>query len=195
MCCKVDAGSNTHLWHARRQNTHQKRHRGAHVAAAKGTCDERRYAETIEGNKDARGNNGFRGERGAYAVMEGGRIGMKICSHFRGKSSCRRPNTQEERRLGDAEVTMTRRSMRRPWGRVRSTRRQETTAIKMQTSPCITDIKRCTGTFSIKSCTLLSARPPLKLLIHGTEIRPLPLSQEGRSIPSVIARCMSHDLE
>lgn len=52
--------------------------------------------------------------QGTYAVIDGGRIGIKICSHFKGKSSWSSPNTQEERRLGDVEVTMTRRSIRSP---------------------------------------------------------------------------------
>ncbi len=41
-------------------------------------------------------------------------MGMKMCSHFKGKRICRRPKTQEERRLGEVDVTITRRSMSSP---------------------------------------------------------------------------------
>jgi len=116
-----------------------------------------------------------------------------------GKRSWRRPNTQEERRLGEVEVTMTRRSMSRPgeWGeRLHGGGRGGDARYLRERAlpPCMTDIKRCTGTFSIKSCTRLSARPPLKLLIHGTVMRTRPCSHDGRSIPSVTASCMFHDL-
>ena len=55
------------------------------------------------------------GKGGAtHAVIDGGSTGMNMCCHFRGNSSWSSPKTQDDNRLGDVDVTMTRRSMRRP---------------------------------------------------------------------------------
>ncbi len=124
-CEKMCIGGSGHLRHAGRQYADKERHGGAHVTEPKTSMRSEGEEAAVLRSKDGTEawlqtgrrcgvGGGGAGGGGTHAVIEGGRIGMKMCSHLRGKRSWRRPNTQEERRLGEVEVTMTRRSMSRP---------------------------------------------------------------------------------
>ncbi len=109
VCSAMYTGSRSHLWHAGGEHSDNERHRRAHVTEReKGERSERGDAEQAESeavlsSKDAmeawlvtrrklsvcvwRRAGACGGGGQTHAVIEGGRIGMKMCSHLRGKRS------------------------------------------------------------------------------------------------------------